>query len=205
MAADMLRSAGLRCGAVPVEVPGPPPLTEGPRSVLLADGVRCGLELDRLPGRPVGLGWLHTVLSAAAEFDAAIHLVPVDVAAAHRAVERRMRNLTADRLLEMDRGRIGDAAVDAGLEAAASLRDRLVRNEVRPVRLSIVVTVRGDTESEAHHCAEIVRAAAAGAGLRLRHTHLCHGRAVRRTDPAGETATAGKLVELGRPPPPACR
>jgi hypothetical protein len=195
LAADMLRSAGVRCGEVPIDQPAPPPRAEGPRSVLIADGARSGLELDRLPGSPVGLGWLHTVLSAAAEFDLAIHLVPVDVAAAHRAVERRMRNLTADRLLEIDRGRIGDAAVDVGLEAAGALRDRLVRNEVRPLRLSIVIAVRGDTERDAHHSAEVVRAAAAGTGLRLRRTHLCHARAVRQTDPAGETATAGKLVD----------
>ncbi len=141
---------------------------------------------------------MHAVLSAAAEFDAAIHLVPVDVAAAHRAIERRMRNLTADRLLEIDRGRIGDATVDVGLEAAGTLRERLARNEVRPLRLSIVVAVHGDTESDAHHAAEVVRAAAAGAGLRLRHTHLCHGRALRHTDPAGGASTDGKLVELHR-------
>ena len=50
-------------------------------------------------------------------------------------------------------------------------------------------------ESDAHHAAEVVRAAAAGAGLRLRHTHLCHGAALRQTDPCGDTATGGKLVD----------
>jgi hypothetical protein len=184
MAVDLLRSAGVRSRVVAVDAPADVPLVERRGSVLVADGGRCGLELERLPGRAVGLGWLHAVLSAAAEFNAAIHLVPVDVAAAHRAVERRMRNLTADRLLDIDRGRIGDAAVEVGLDAAGTLRDRLARNEVRPLRLSIVVSVRGSHESEAHHAAEVVRAAAAGAGLRLR-----------QTEPLGDTATGGKLVD----------
>jgi hypothetical protein len=195
MAVDLLRSAGVRSRVVAVDAPADVPLVERRGSVLVADGARCGLEVERLPGRAVGLGWLHAVLSAAAEFDAAIHLVPVDVAAAHRAVERRMRNLTADRLLDIDRGRIGDAAVEVGLDAAGTLRDRLARNEVRPLRLSIVVSVRGAHESEAHHAAEVVRAAAAGAGLRLRHTHLRHRAALRQTEPLGDTATGGKLVD----------
>ncbi|MDQ6848071.1 MAG: ATP-binding protein [Candidatus Dormibacteraeota bacterium] len=195
MAAEMLHSAGVRsrevaagevlCGAG----------VEALRSVLVDGGVRCGLELERLPGRSVGLGWLHTMLAAPAEFDAAIHLVPVDAAAAHRAVERRLRNLTADRLLDLDRGRIGDAGVDVGLEAAGTLRDRLARNEVRALRLSIVVAVRGADEAEARHGADVVRAAAAGAGLRLRHTHMRHAMALRATLPLGEVASTGKLID----------
>jgi hypothetical protein len=129
------------------------------------------------------------------EFDASIHLVPVDAAAAHRAVERRLRNLAADRLLDIDRGRIGDAHVEAGIEAAGLLRDRLARNEVRPLRLSIAVVARGATEAQAHHAAEVIRAAAAGAGLRLRHAHLRHAAVLRGTLPLGEAAPGGKLVD----------
>jgi hypothetical protein len=195
MASEMLRSAGVRSSEVVVDDEAELHWTEGARSVVVPGGARCGLELDRLPGRAVALGWLHAMLGAPAEFDAAIHLAPVDAAAAHRVVERRLRNLTADRMLDVDRGRIGDAAVDVGLEAAGTLRDRLARNEVRPLRLSIVVAVRGADEVEAHHGAEVVRAAAAGAGLRLRHTHLRHGMALRRTRPIGEPAGGGKLID----------
>lgn len=158
-------------------------------------GARCGLELERLPGRPVSLGWLHTLLAAAAEFDASIHLAPVDALAAHRAVDRRLRSLTADRLLEIDRGRIGDAAVDVGLESAEALRDRLARNEVRPLRLTITVTAHGDDETTARHAAEVVRAAAAADGLRLRHAHLRHAAVVRATQPFGEPIDEGKLID----------
>jgi Helicase HerA, central domain len=203
MAAEVLRSAGLRSRAVDeagLAASGDPaaeetPLDEGVRSVAVGSGRRCGLELERLPGRGVTLGWLHAMLAAAAEFDASIHLVPVDGSAAHRAVERRLRNLTADRLLDLDRGRIGDAAVDVGLEAASVLRDRLARNEVRPLRLSITVAARGATEADARHAAEVVRAAAAGAGLRLRHAHLRHAGAVRSTLPLGDEPGGGKLVD----------
>ncbi len=197
MATEMLRSAGVRSTETTATVAGHAEgdAAERVRSVLVAGGVRCGLELDRLPGRAVGLGWLHAMLAAPAEFDAAIHLVPVDAGAAHRAVERRLRNLTADRLLDIDRGRIGAAAVDVGLEAAGTLRERLARNEVRPLRLSIVVAVRGADEAEARHGAEVVRAAAAGTGLRLRHCHLRQRDALRRTLPLGDAGSGGKLID----------
>jgi hypothetical protein len=165
------------------------------RCVSVPSGARCGLELERLPGTAVALGWLHGMLGAPAEFDASIHLVPVEPGAAHRTVERRLRNLAADRLLDIDRGRIGDAAVDAGIEAAGLLRDRLARNEVRPLRLSIAVVARGEIEAEARHGADVIRAAAAGAGLRLRHAHLRHAAAVRSTLPLGDVAPGGKLVD----------
>jgi hypothetical protein len=195
MTIELLRSAGLRGREVAACDQAQGAVVAGARAVMVGDGARCGLELERLPGRPVGLGWLHAMLAAPAEFDAAIHLVPVDAAAAHRAVDRRLRNLTADRLLDIDRGRIGDAGVDIGLEAAGTLRDRLARNEVRPLRLSIVVAVRGDDVAEARHGAEVVRAAAAGSGLRLRHTHLRHDLALRATLPLGEATSASKLID----------
>ncbi|MGH7723627.1 MAG: VirB4 family type IV secretion system protein [Candidatus Dormibacteria bacterium] len=201
MASEMLRSAGLRPRAVagsdlaPAAGAGATGEAEHARWVAVAGGACSALELERLPGRAVALGWPHPMLAAAAEFDAAIHLVPLDAGAAHRAVDRRLRNLTADRLLEIDRGRIGDAHVEVGLEAAGSLRDRLARNEVRPLRLSIAVAARGATEAEARHAAEVIRSAAAGAGLRLRHAHLRHAAALRGTLPCAEEAAGGKLVD----------
>ncbi len=195
MTIELLRSAGLRGREVAARHEAQTPVVAGARAVLVGEGARCGLELDRLPGSPVGLGWLHAMLAAPAEFDAAVHLVPVDAAAAHRAVERRLRDLTADRLLDIDRGRIGDPGVDIGLEAAGTLRDRLARNEVRPLRLSIVVAVRGDDVAEARHGAEVVRAAAAGSGLRLRHTHLRHDLALRASLPLGEATGPAKLID----------
>ncbi|HEX4579240.1 MAG TPA: DUF87 domain-containing protein [Candidatus Dormibacteraeota bacterium] len=195
MVTDMLRGAGVRSRVVPGDQTRPEAWLERTRAMVGRGGARCGLELERLPGRAVTLGWLHTLLAAPAEFDAAIHLTPVDAGAAHRAVERRLRSLTADRLLEIDRGRIGDAAVDVGLEAAGVLRDRLARNEVRPLRLSIVVAAHGADQAAAHHAAEVVRAAAAAGGLRLRHAHLRHAATVRGTRPRAEPPDGGKLVD----------
>jgi hypothetical protein len=195
MVTDMLRGAGVRSRALAADETRPQPWRELARAVVGREGARCGLELERLPGRAVSLGWLHTLLAAPAEFDAAIHLTPVDAGAAHRAVERRLRSLAADRLLEIDRGRIGDATVDVGLEAAGLLRDRLARNEVRPLRLSIVVAAHGRDEPAAHHAAEVVRAAAAAGGLRLRHAHLRHAAAIGGTRPRAEPSDAGKLVD----------
>jgi hypothetical protein len=196
LAMEALRAAGLRPRTLAAaSAPSRTGADERVRSVAVADAFCCGLELERLPGRPVTLGWLHPMLSAAAEFDASVHLVPVEAAAAHRALERRLRSLTADRLIDIDRGRIGDAAIDVGLEAAGALRDRLARNEVRPVRLSIAVAARGANEAEARHAAEVIRAGAAGAGLRLRHAHLRHAAIWYSTLPLGEEAPGGKLVD----------
>jgi hypothetical protein len=196
LAMEALRAAGLRPRTLPAaSAPSRTGAEERVRSVAVADAFCCGLELERLPGRPVTLGWLHPMLSAAAEFDASVHLVPVEAAAAHRAIERRLRSLTADRLIDIERGRIGDAAIDVGLEAAGALRERLARNEVRPVRLSIAVAARGATEAEARHAAEVIRAGAAGAGLRLRHAHLRHAAIWHSTLPLGEEAPGGKLVD----------
>ena len=57
------------------------------------------------------------------------------------------------------------------------------------------MSVHGARESEARHAAEVVRAAAAGVGLRLRHTHLHHGAALRQTVPAAGPLAGGKLVD----------
>jgi hypothetical protein len=195
MITETLRGFGVRNhDAAPA---GERPLrwTERAQGLAGPGGARCGLELERLPGSPVALGWLHPLLAAPAEFDAAIHLTPVDTAVAHRAVERRLRSLTADRLLELDRGRIADVTVDVGLEAAGALRDRLARNEVRPLRLSLAVVAHGRDLVAARHAAEVVRAAAAAAGLRLRHAHLRHAATLAGTRPRGAAADAGKLVD----------
>ena len=195
LVAEMLRGCGVRSRPVPPAATRPERLEERARGLSGPRGARCGLELERLPGRPVTLGWLHTLLAAPAEFDAAIHLNPVDMGAAHRAVERRLRSLTADRLLELDRGRIADAALDVGLEAAGALRDRLARNEVRPLRLALAVAVHGRDQAAARHAAEVVRAAAAAGGLRLRHAHLRHAALVAATGPRAEPPDAGRLVD----------
>ena len=195
MLVDSLRACGIRSRLEVPQQGRPEHWREAPRGLAGAHGARCALELERLPGRPVALGWLHTLLAAPAEFDAALHMTPVDAAAAHRAVERRLRNLTADRLLELDRGRIADVAVDVGLEAAGALRDRLARNEVRPLRLSLTVVAHGADPAGARRVAEVVRAAAAAGGLRLRHAHLRHAAALRCTRIGAAPADAGKLID----------
>jgi hypothetical protein len=153
------------------------------------------LELARLPGRPVSVGWLGPLLAVATPCDISILLEPVETPAAHRIIERRLRALTADRMLEVDRGRIGDPRVDAGLEAAGALRDRLARNQVRPLRLAITVVAGGCDEHAARRGAELARIAAASAGLRLRPAHLNHAATVRGVAVPSAGSPAGKLVD----------
>lgn len=195
MVVDSLRGCGIRSRPEGRRRGRPEQWREDPRGLTGIAGARCGLELERLPGRPVSLGWLQTLLAAPAVFDAAIHLTPMDPAVAHRAVERRLRALTADRLLELDRGRMADIAVDVGLEAAGALRDRLARNEVRPLRLSLTVVAHGDDAVSARHAAAVVRAAASAGGLRLRHAHLRHAAVLRSTRAGAPPADPGKLID----------
>jgi hypothetical protein len=192
---EALRHAGVRTAAAAVRAPSPVATQERAGWVAGGTGVCCGLEMRRLPGRPVSLGWLGPLLGAPAELDASIVLTPVAASVAHRAIDRSLRSLTADRMLEVDRGRLGNAAVEVGLDAAGALRDRLARNEVHPLRLSITVAVHGVDARAARHAAEVVRAAAAGAGLQLRHTHLHHAAVVRGTAPGHAVEGGGKLVD----------
>ena len=194
---EMLRAAGVRTCPVTVGEPegDRPGLIERATWVGSESGASCCLELERLPGQPVRLGWMQGLLAAPAEFDTAVVLTPVDPATAHRAVERRLRTLTADRMLAADRGRIGDPAVDVGLEAAEALRERLARNEVRPIRLSVTVAAHGSDQASARHAAEVVRAAAAGVGLRLRHAHLRHAQVLAAAAAGSGSAVGGRLVD----------
>lgn len=204
---ELLGSCGVRASSLDRDVavaagvlagPAPPRYhawDERWRWVGRGPGAATTLELARLPGRPVAAGWLGPLLAVAAPCDISILLEPVEAPAAHRVIERRLRALTADRMLEIDRGRIGDARVDAGLEAAGALRDRLARNETRPIRLAIAVVSRGDDEHGARRGAELARIAAASAGLRLRPAHLNHAAVMRGVAAPGTGSGTTKLVD----------
>ncbi|MHB8718592.1 MAG: VirB4 family type IV secretion system protein [Candidatus Dormibacteria bacterium] len=157
-------------------------------------GFVSALELARLPGAPVRLGWMAPLLSAPVECDLSLWFDAVPQAVAHRVLERRMRGLVATRLLDEERGRIGDARIEAGVDAAAALRERLARNEVRALRLAIVAVVRAPDRAVARRDSAALLAAAAATGLRLRHAHLAHAAVARTVTQAGAPRTA-RLVD----------
>ena len=91
-----------------------------------------GHALRRLPGHPVDAGWLAPLLRVQAECDIAIHLAPARLGDALGRLNRRLRDFSAHRMLEMERGALADVHVDIGLDAATALRERLARNLGRP-------------------------------------------------------------------------
>jgi len=100
----------------------------------------CGHALQRLPGHPVSPGWLAPLLGVQAEADIAIHLEPAPLGDALGRLNRRLRDFTAHRMLEVERGALGDVHVDIGLDAATALRERLARNLGRPLHLAVIAT-----------------------------------------------------------------
>ena len=90
----------------------------------VGDLVVCGHTLQRLPGHPVSPGWLAPLLVVQAEADIAIHLEPAPLGDALGRLNRRLRDFSAHRMLEVERGALGDVHVDIGLDAATALRER---------------------------------------------------------------------------------
>ena len=116
-----------------------------------------GLALRRFPGTLVDAGWLAPLLLSACECDVALHLHPVPVAAAMTALGRRLRDLRADQLIEIDRESVGDARISAGVDSVLDLRDRLARNQARPLRMSLTATARASCPADLDHAAEALR------------------------------------------------
>ena len=163
---DVAREILGACGVVAAEVEPPDHIAAGGDEhwdgIAGDAGYVTALELARLPGAPVQLGWLAPLLGAPVACDVAFWFEPVSHAVAHRVLERRMRGLTATRMLDADRGRIGDARADAGIDAAAALRERLARNEVRPLHAGVVVVAAAPDPVAARRDAQTLVTAAGG-------------------------------------------
>jgi uncharacterized protein DUF87 len=170
--------------------------TEHPGDAAI-DGVICiGHVLRRLPGHPVEAGWLAPLLSVQTECDIAIHLAPAPLGDALGRLNRRLRDFSAHRMLEMERGALADVHVDIGLDSATALRDRLARNVGRPLHLSVIATVRGRSNAEAEARSDSVRLGFESALMGMEVTHFRHLPALVSTLPLClEALRMGKLVD----------
>jgi AAA-like domain len=155
-----------------------------------------GYELRRLPGHPVAPGWLAPLLTVQAECDIAIHLEPAPLSEALGRLNRRLRDFSAHRMLEEERGAIGDVHVDIGLDAATALRERLARNLGRPLRMSVIACARGRSLEELRGRGNKLRLGFASALISVEVTHFRHLRAATSTFPFGIDAVRdAKLVD----------
>ncbi|MFZ0129316.1 MAG: DUF87 domain-containing protein [Candidatus Dormiibacterota bacterium] len=169
---------------------------EYPKHVAIGGMLVRGHALRRLPGHAVGAGWLAPLLSVQTECDIAIHVVPAPLGEALGRLSRRLRDLSAHRMLEVERGALGDVHVDIGFDSATALRERLARNQGRPLHLSVVATVRGDSLDSVHARGETLRVAFASSLIGVEATHFRHMAALVSTLPLGvEALSAGKLVD----------
>jgi len=155
-----------------------------------------GYALRRLPGHPVAAGWLAPLLRVAAECDIAVHIAPAALGDALSSLGRRLRDFSAHRMLEAERGVVGDAHVDVAMQSAFTLRDRLARNLGRPLHLSVTAAVRARHLDELHRAGTVVRTAFDAALVRVEPAHFRHLAAFLTTLPLGLDAVGDvKLVD----------
>ena len=160
------------------------------------DFVVRGHALQRLPGQPVGPGWLAPLLSVQAEADIAIHLEPAPLGDALGRLNRRLRDFSSHRMLEIERGALGEVHGDIGLDSATALRERLARNIGRPLHLSVIATARGASVDEMTTRSDVLRLGFASALIGVEVTHFRHVAALVSTLPLGVNALrSGKLVD----------
>lgn len=170
--------------------------TAHPQFVRVGGAYLRGFSLRRLPGHAVSAGWLTPLLGAAAESDIAIHLAPASLSEALTTLGRRLRDFSAHRLLEGERGVVADVHVDIGLDSAFELRTRLARNLGRPLHLSIAATVRAPDIEQLRHASEAMRVAFQSALASSEPAHFRHPAAFMTTLPLGlDHLHARKLVE----------
>ena len=163
---------------------------------ICGDHMFRGHTLQRLPGHPVGPGWLAPLLCVQAEADIAIHLEPAPLGDALGRLNRRLRDFSAHRMLEDERGALGDIHVDIGLDSATALRERLARNLGRPLCLSVIATARGASIDEMRANSDLLSLGFASALIGVEVTHFRHRAAYVSTLPLGVNAMrAGKLVD----------
>ena len=167
-----------------------------PQFVRVADVYIRGFALRRLPGNAVTAGWLTPLLRVSAECDVAIHLAPASLGDALTTLGRRLRDFAAHRMLEGERGVVGDVHVDIGLDSAFELRGRLARNLGRPLHLSIAATVRATDLEQLRHASDTMRVAFQSALAASEPTHFRHAGAFVTTLPlCVDQLRVVKLVE----------
>jgi hypothetical protein len=168
---------------------------EHPKYAVMGDVMARGHALRRLPGHAVEAGWLAPLLSVQTECDIAVHLAPASLGEALGRLSRRLRDFSAHRMLEVERGALGDVHVDIGVDSASALRERLARNQGRPLHLSVIATVRGSTHETLHARSGALQLGFASSMIGVEVTNFRHMAALMSTLPLGVTSLGvGKLV-----------
>jgi len=173
-------------------------LTEHPHHVRAGACVLRSLALRRFPGHAVRPGWLAPLVTVPVACDIALHLSPAALDAALNTLTRRLRDFSAHRLLEAERGAIGDAQVDIGLDSALALRARLAGSLGRPLHCSLTVAVRAATLGALRRDSDTAARAFSSALAAAEPAHFRQLDAMVTTLPlCVDALSATKLVESG--------
>ncbi len=105
-------------------------------------GVARGTSLIRLPGGAVDARWLLPLVMLPLAGDVAIHLRPVAQADALRTLRRRLRDHSAQQLVDLDAGRVDDVKVDVAIDNVSTLQQRLASNASRSIELAVTAVAR---------------------------------------------------------------
>lgn len=172
--------------------------TAHPQYVRMGRSYLRGYSLRRLPGHAVSAGWLSPLLRIGVDCDIALHLSPASLGEALTTLGRRLRDFSAHRMLESERGLVGDVQVDIALDSAFELRGRLARNLGRPLHLSLTAAVRAPDLDELRHRSDAIRLAFQSALVECEPAHFRHLAALLTVLPLGvDELGAVKLVESG--------
>lgn len=167
-----------------------------PQHVCMGELVARSYALRRLPGHRVAAGWLAPLLRVPLECDIAVHLTPAALGPALNTLGRCLRDFSAHRVLEDQRGRVGDVHVDIALDSAFELRGRLARNLGRPLHISVTATVRASDVDELRRNSNTVRLAFQSALVAGEAAHFRHLAGFLTTLPLGvDHLRSVKLVE----------
>jgi hypothetical protein len=120
--------------------------------------------------REVGAGWLAPLLAYPGRLDVALHIEPIDPAAAVARLRTQLAKLESGRRHTAEHGRLHDPAVEAATEDAYDLSARLARGEGKLFRLGLYLTVLADSETQLVDDVAAVRSLAASLLLDARPT-----------------------------------
>ena len=98
--------------------------------------------------RYVSANWLSPLINFNHSLDVAMYVYPSDSKDTLDQLRRRIAEMEAEINTDIERGRIPQAATEAGLEDAKSLQEQLVKGAERFFQFSLYVTVSADSIKE---------------------------------------------------------
>jgi conjugal transfer ATP-binding protein TraC len=95
--------------------------------------------------RQIFTGWMSPIINLDEVIDISINIYPVESQVVLNNLKRKVGQLEADYTINQEKGRVRDPGLEAAIQDAEELRDKLQVGEERFFRLGIYVTMYADT------------------------------------------------------------